>query len=670
MTAKASIHIDRQNIIGEVDDYLYGANLEHIGQSIYGGIWAEMLRDRKFAGHDYMYLGASEGLSNTHPSAGIVVPWEAVNPDYEAVLFVHDNTIFYTGQQSQRITIRQSDNLQHGIQQKGLYLHAQTHYDVRLVLKGEAQAVTITLGDAHWVIDAVSEDWATYETTLIATRSHTDGALQITIDVGNLWVGCASLMPSNNVEGFRADVLDALRDWHPTFLRWPGGNFVSAYHWQDGIGDRDKRSSYLDPAWSQWESHDMGTDEFMILCDLVDCDPLLTINMGNGTVEEAAAWVEYCNGNISTEYGALRAANGHTEPYQLKTWFVGNEQFGNWQVGHVDAETYARKYLDYAGEMRAKDSDLILIAVGVPTDLYGHWNELVLKTADHTIDQLSVHYYSIRTEKRDVPPPPEQLYLPKIAASHEVEQMLDDTLAIIDQFSNRQIPIAFDEWNTYCGAKSPDFIEAYNLADALYAGALMNACIQRADRIKMSAVFNLINVMACYLVYPLYQWQAVNLGRGGGWIPIDINAAHPEPVTVKMPTTLVLELMTRYRGKVAVDCAVESPTFASPAEGNLPAYDAIPCVQAATTYDETTQTIYLSIVNRSVEDDMQITLSGIAETATIQRFTIAGESPLSTNDYDNPTHIQIVEDQVSLDNIVLSPHSFCLLAIKEVSFNK
>lgn len=665
MTQTASIHIDKTNIIGNVDDYLYGANLEHIGQSIYGGIWAEMLRDRKFAGHDYMYLDASEGLHNQHPSSGIVVPWEAVNPNYDVVLFVHDNTTFYTGQQSQRISIRQPDTAQHGIQQKGLYLQQSIDYHIRLVLKGQGQAVTVMLGDTSWVIDTVSDDWTTYEATLSPSEANPNGALKITIADNTLWVGCASVMPSNNVQGFRADVLEALRDWHPTFLRWPGGNFVSAYHWQDGIGDRDKRSSYLDPAWQQWESHDMGTDEFMTLCKLVDCDPLLTINMGNGTVDEAAAWVEYCNGSIETEYGALRAKNGHPDPYLLKTWFVGNEQFGNWQVGHVDAETYAHKYLNFAQAMREKDDTLTLIAVGVPTDLYGHWNELVLKTADHAIDQLSVHYYSIRTEKRDVPPPPEQLYLPKIAASHEVEQMLDETLALMQQFSDRNIPIAFDEWNTYCGAKSPDFIEDYNLADALYAGALMNACIQRADRIKMSAVFNLINVMACYVVYPLYQWDAVNLGRGGGWIPVDVEDGNVAPITVKMPTVLVLELMTQYRGDVAIKCHVDSATFASPAEGNLPAYDAVPFIHAASTHDSTTNTSYVSIVNRNVNEAMQITLSGIHETATITRYSIGGESPLSTNDLSNPEHVHIIEDRVALNNIVLAPHSFCILLIEE-----
>ena len=631
MTHKASLHIKRDEIIGEVHDYLYGANLEHIGQTIYGGIWAEMLRDRKFAGNDKMYTTISEGLNTVNPNIGVIVPWEAVNHDYENINFVHDNTTYYTGVQSQRISIHQADGQEHGIQQNGLYLQEKQDYEVRLVLKGEGQTVTVQLGDVTWTIETVSDEWTSYEMVLSPQSTIPDGALSITTTVvGNLWIGCASLMPSNHMKGYRPDVIEALRDWKPTFLRWPGGNFVSAYDWQLGIGDRDKRPTYLDPAWHQWESNDMGTDEFIDLCELVGCDALLTINMGTGTVEEAAAWVEYCNGSVDTYFGAIRAANGHPEPYNLKTWFVGNEQFGNWQVGHVDAETYARRYLEFSSAMRAVDDDLELIAVGVPTDLYGHWNREVIKIAESEIDQLSVHYYSIRTEKWDTPPSPEHLYLPKIAASHEVAHMLDETIRIADQFSEQKLDIAFDEWNTYVGAKSPDFIEDYNLADALYAGALMNACINRCDRIKMSAIFNLINAMGSYLAYPLYDWQAINLGRGGGWVATSVNPA--EPRTVKMPSTLVLELMTRYRGKVAIRCDVDSPVMASPSAGNLPAYDDLPIIDASITYDEDVQQYFLSIVNRG-DAPVSIELTGLDNHTEAINYQVTADSPLATNDF-------------------------------------
>lgn len=659
MTLQASILINRDKVIGEVHDYLYGANLEHIGQSIYGGIWAEMLRDRKFAGNDKMYTTISEGLNTVNPNIGVIVPWEAVNHDYENISFIHDNTTYYTGVQSQRISIHQVDGLQHGIQQKGLYLQAQSAYELRLVLKGEGQTVTVQLGDVTWDIENVSTEWTTYQTVLTPESTIPDGALSITTKAhGNLWIGCASLMPSNHLKGYRPDIIDALRDWKPTFLRWPGGNFVSAYDWKSGIGDRDKRPAYLDPAWHQWETNDMGTDEFIDLCQLVGCDALLTINMGTGTSEEAAAWLEYCNGSLDTYFGAIRAANGHPEPYNLKTWFVGNEQFGNWQVGHVDAETYARKYLDFATAMRAVDNDLELIAVGVPTDLYGHWNRELIKIAESEIDQLSLHYYSIRTEKWETAPSPEHLYLPKIAASYEVAQMLDDTINIVDQFSEQKLAIAFDEWNTYFGAKAPDFIEDYSLADALYTGALMNACINRCDRIKMSAIFNLINVMGSYRMYPQYEWEVVNLGRGGAWVATSVIPS--EPMTVKMPATLVMELMTRYRGNLGINCEVESPVMASPSAGNLPAYDDLPIIDASVTYDEKANQYFISIVNRS-DSPVMINTIGLDGYTELINYQVTADSPLATNDLSQPDNVRIEEIELRSDEFIVEAYSFNMI---------
>ena len=663
MTHQARIRIDTEQVIGAAHDHLYGANLEHIGQAIYGGIWAEMLRDRKFAGNDFMYSGLSEGLHNTHPSRGVVAPWQAQNPDYAAALYAHDNSVFYTGRQAQRISIRRPDGQQRGIKQGSLYLQAGRAYTLRLVLKGQGQALTAQLGAESWRIASVTADWQTWQHTFTAAGADPLGELRLTISEGTVWLGCASLMPADNMQGFRADVIAALRDWSPPQLRWPGGNFVSAYHWQNGIGDRDRRPAYLDPAWWLWESNDVGTDEFIALCRLIEAEPVLTVNMGDGSAAEAAAWVEYCNGAPTTRYGALRAANGQAQPYGVRVWFVGNEQFGNWQVGHVDAETYAWRYLDFARAMRAVDPQLTLIGVGAPADLYGHWNERVLSIAAAEMDQFSVHYYSLRTEKYVETPPPEQIYLPKMAAWREVEMMLDASLAVLDKHGGAHLPLAFDEWNTYVGAKAPAYIEDYNLADALYAGALLNACLQRADRIQYSAIYHLINVMGVYVCAPLYEWAAVNLGRGGGWVPISTGAEPAAPAVIKMPTALVLELMTRYRGAQALRCAVECGTFASPAAGNMPAFDAVPLLSTAATWDAAAGRLYLSVVNCAVDAPTKIDIEGIKGAQVAQVYLVTGESPLATNSFAAPETIVIERRRARLAELELPAHSFALLVI-------
>lgn len=661
---RATVNINLDNVIGNVHDHLYGANLEHLGQAVYGGIWAEMLRDRKFAGNDRLYTAPSEGLHNVHPDVGVVLPWEALNPDYESVLYAHDNSTFYTGRQSQRISIRRPDGQARGIKQGSLYLQTERDYHLRLVLKGQGQSLAVKLGHEDWRIAELSADWQTYQHTFTTSGADPKGELQLTISDGTLWIGCASLMPSDHIRGFRADLIAAMQAWSPTQLRWPGGNFVSAYHWQLGIGDRDTRATYLDPAWWLWESNDVGTDEFIDFCRLVNAEPVLTANMGDGSPEDARAWVEYCNGDSSTQYGAMRAANGYAQPHNVKVWFVGNEQYGNWQVGHVDADTYAARYLAFARAMRAADPDLTLIGVGAPVDLYSHWNERVLGAAAAEMDQFSLHFYSVRTEKLAETPPPDAIYLPKMAAWHEVKSMLDDTIGVVDQHTSSEMPIAFDEWNTYVGAKAPNFIEEYNLADALYTGSIMNLCLARADRIHYSAIYHLTNVMGCYLIAPLYNWEELFLGRRGGWVPIDTGDNPAAPAVIKMPATLVLELMTRHRGPRALETTVDCGSFASPAAGTMPAFDDVPLMNAAATLDADSKTLFLSLVNCGFDQPVSLSLPGLDLEADVDIYCVTGESPLATNTFAAPDAVAIQHRTLPLDQLAVPPLSFALLVLR------
>ena len=537
-------------------------------------------------------------------------------------------------------------------------------YELCLVLKGQGQSLEVQLGDERWQIAELGDDWQSLQRTFTKAGADPKGELTLTIREGTAWIGCASLLPTDHVRGFRADVIAAMRDWSPTQLRWPGGNFVSAYHWEAGVGDRDKRPTYLDPAWWLWESNDVGTDEFIDLCRLVGAEPVLTANMGNGTPEEARAWVEYCNGETSTKYGAIRAANGYEEPHDVKVWFVGNEQYGNWQVGHVDAETYAASYIKFARAMRDADPELTLIGVGTPVDLYAHWNETVLRSAAEEMDQFSLHYYSVRTEKQSVTPAPEEIFLQKMAAWHEVRGMLDDTLAIVDQHSPKPLPIAFDEWNTYVNAKGPNFIEKYNLADALYTGSIMNLCLQRADRIKYSAIYNLTNVMGSYLIAPLYNWDASFRRRDGGWVPIDTGDDPARPAVIKMPATLVLELMTRHRGKQALETKVDCGTFASPPAGTMPAFDDVPLVNAAATFDAEANALFVSLVNCGMDEPTPVSIEGVDAEADVDMYLVSGASPLATNTFEAPDTVTVEHQTVPADQLVLPPHSFAMLILR------
>ena len=362
-------------------------------------------------------------------------------------------------------------------------------------------------------------------------------------------------------------------------------------------------------------------------------------DMGDGSVDDAVMWVGYCNAPANDLLGGWRAQQGHPEPYNVRTWFVGNEQFGNWQVGHCDAETYARRYRAYAEAMRAVDPALYLIGVGVPTDLYGHWNELVLRGAGAAMDALSVHYYSIRTELWEAPPPGETLYVPKVAAAHEVMQMLDRTLDLIAQHSDPPVPLAFDEWNTYVAGKAPDFFEDYTIADALYVGGVMNHCLRRADHIVMSAIYNFINVMGNIRVTPDALWVT--------------------------PSALVLQLMTRFRGDQSIAVQVESPTFDSPETGNQPAMTDIPYLDAAATIDTANHTLYLSLVNRDARRAAQVRIDGIARAGVATLHIVAGDDPMALNTEDHPHRVVVEAGEWAADDemLVLRPHSFTMVEI-------
>ena len=185
---------------------------------------------------------------------------------------------------------------------------------------------------------------------------------------GNFHIGTISLMPADNVQGFRPDTIALLRDLHAGMWRLPGGNFISDWDWHDSVGDIDKRPPMFDHAWNAMQTNDVGMDELMTLCNLIGVDPYITVNAGFGDADSAAQEVEYMNGSTATRMGALRAKNGHPEPYHVKFWDIGNEPYGSWQLGHTFLKYYVLKHNQFAKAMRAVDPSITLFASGAMPD--------------------------------------------------------------------------------------------------------------------------------------------------------------------------------------------------------------------------------------------------------------------------------------------------------------
>ncbi|GAH89612.1 unnamed protein product, partial [marine sediment metagenome] len=202
-------------------------------------------------------------------------------------------------------------------------------------------------------------------------------------------IGTVSLMPSDNINGMRADTLKLLKELNSPVYRWPGGNFVSGYDWKDGIGQRDKRPPRKNPAWKGIEHNDFGLDEFIMFCREVGAEPMIAVNSGLGDDRSAAEEVEYANGSADTPMGKWRAANGYRQPYNVKWWCIGNEMYGGWQLGHMPLNQYVRKHNLFAEVIRKVDPSIKLIAVGA----VGSWSEAMMKNCAEHMDLISEHFY-------------------------------------------------------------------------------------------------------------------------------------------------------------------------------------------------------------------------------------------------------------------------------------
>ena len=360
-----------------ITPYMYGALEEHIGGLINYSLWAEVLDDRKFfypVDNQPVPAGARPGRGPGHkwtPMAGSRVTMDRVRP--------------YVGDQSPVIDVNGSEP--RGLQQTGLALARKQHVG-RIVIAGDPAArVSVTLiwgagpNDRQGITVPIQAEWKTIPLHFEIGSATADGRMEIaSVGTGTFRVGAVSLMPADNVEGFRADTIALIRGMQSGFWRLPGGNFVSGYDWRDAIGDPDKRPTIYDPAWNVPQPNDVGTDELLTLCRLIESEPYLCVDSGFGSARDAAEMVEYVNGPPDTPMGKLRAANGRREPYRVKYWNIGNEMYGYWQMGYMPPNQYMTKHNMFAKAMRKVDPGIVLIAVG------GMPDEMTIDSVPYIID--------------------------------------------------------------------------------------------------------------------------------------------------------------------------------------------------------------------------------------------------------------------------------------------
>ena len=377
-THTVAVNIDVSKTGSPVSKYEFGMFIEHISPLIYRSLWSEILDDRNF----YFPISSKEPETPERQGGGFpgrqLRKWHPVGPD-DAVVMDEKNP--FVGDQSPRVQLDPSTA--HGIEQSGLALVKGKKYVGRIYLRGTLGSrvkVSLLWGDAEGDRQSVSiatrsDRYKKFPFTFTANADTDKATFEITgTGTGNFHIGTVSLMPADNVHGFRPDTITLLRQLHSGFWRLPGGNFLSDWSWYDSVGDPDKRPPMFDYAWNAMQTNDVGLDEFMTLCKLIDVEPYITVNAGFGDAHSAAEEAEYINGSIKTRLGAERARNGHPEPYHIKFWNIGNEPYGIWQLGRTDLKYYVLKHNEFAKAMRKIDPSITLLASGnmlEATDLTG-----------------------------------------------------------------------------------------------------------------------------------------------------------------------------------------------------------------------------------------------------------------------------------------------------------
>jgi alpha-N-arabinofuranosidase len=427
--------------------------------------------------------------------------------------------------------------------------------------------------------------------------------------------------PRSGPDGLRRDVLEAAKRLRYANIRYPGGNYVSAYRWRDGVGPMADRPGRYDPAWDSVEPNTFGTNEFVGFCRQLGAEPYLVVNCGDGDMREARDWVEYCNGTRPTALARLREAHGFPEPHRVRYWGIGNEVDGPWQVGFKTPTEYARAYTEFAKVMRWADPSIKLLASAV-SDWDGDPVEriqLLLEHAHELIDYLSIHWY-VGNPVGDVP-----AYL-------AVSELIEDRLAVVEGLSRSlllrrearpSIPIAVDEWNVWYRA-TPDprdpayngLEEAYDLADALVVAMHFNAFFRHARTVRMANLAQLVNVIA-----PMVT----------------------TPDDLLLQTTFYpFELYARTAGSVALDAHWSSDTYSPrrilsnfvPRETDL-GYSGVRKLDVSATLDETRRRVSVYIVNRDLDGprEVEVSIGPGRPRGEVEVNTIGGSHPGDVNTF-------------------------------------
>ncbi len=623
------IHAERKAGF-QIPRTIFGTFLEPIGNSTYNGLWAEILQNPSF--EENLWSAAKmERMVQEEPALswasglGLPLPWEPLNVSqgnrYEprwgdAANSWRSLAILGVPQQAT------------GVKQK-VYLpvHRELHYTGSLYVKhlSGPSRISIYLETrdhpdqvlARAAIDASAMDWKRYSFNLDVEQSKlqplqpADFVLQVDGDERAL-VDQASLMPADAIDGLDPEMVALSKSMSTPLLRF-GGNFTSAYHWRDGVGPRDKRVSALNIAWGIPEYNQFGTDEYLRFCDLIGAQPQIALNLGSGTSQEAADWVRYVNEHWKQHSGLL--------------WELGNELWGNWNLGYPTEQELSERTIRFSQAIRAVDPQARLIATGQDPDHYKNWNAFQLKAPPGTFDYLSTHFV-VRTGAAKENNNPDALASASFALPVELGRQLRAMQKQIDSTKgyNGKVHLAFTEWLFHCcepgGNRAPSFT---NMGGAIAAGGFLNMMMDNADVAPISDMTGLIEF-------------------AGIWKKQGRVYAVPSYYAFRMYSTAQADQPVEVGGNAGYYNVAGGIT-------RLPDIENVPYLDIVAATNKTGDRLTVFCVNRHLTENIPATLtvSGFAAAPSAAVQSLYSDSIYDVNDEAEPEAVKPKESNVTVE---------------------
>ena len=442
--------------------------------------------------------------------------------------------------------------------------------------------------------------------------------------------------PKSDDQGFRTDTLELVKELQIPVVRYPGGNFVSGYRWEDGVGPKEQRPRRLDLAWHVVETNQFGLNEFADWAKKADSDVMMAINLGTRGVQEAMDILEYCNMDTDTYWANLRREHGYDKPHNIKLWCLGNEMDGPWQIGHKTAEEYGRLANETANVMKYMDPSIEVVlcgssSSGMPT--FPQWEATVLEHCYENVDYLSMHNYYADHDNDSAT---------FLANNVEMDWFISQVASTCDfikskKRSKKTMYLSFDEWNVWFhsneqDSKIPWWVEAphqledvYDFRDAMLVGSLMITLLRHADRVKIACLAQLVNVIAPIMTSDNSAWRQT--------------------------TFFPFCYTSRYGHGTVLQTLVDCPTYENKRHGTVPYVDSV-CI-----FNEEENELVVFAVNKDLEEDMNVTLElrQFADYHIEEHVVLHDEDLFAVNTEENPNRIVPVASQDSaVENGILT----------------